>query len=74
VIKIHNTKKSIAMKSLSIKRVLITAFTFWLVAFLFSCQKENSSVPSTMELQNRMQQLILMKVRRQMKALTTLPM
>jgi len=34
------------MKSLSIKRVLITAFTFWLVAFLFSCQKENSSVPS----------------------------
>jgi hypothetical protein len=34
------------MKSLSVKRVLITAFTFWLVAFLFSCQKENSSVPS----------------------------
>ena len=39
-------QKSIAMKSLSLKRVLSTAFTFWLIAFLFSCQKENSSVPS----------------------------
>ena len=30
------------MKSLSINRILITAFIFLSVAFLFSCQKENS--------------------------------
>ena len=43
MIKIHKTKKSIAMKTLSIYRILITAFIFLFVAFLFSCQKENSS-------------------------------
>src|SRR6476659_8877156 len=31
------------MKTLSINRVLITAFIFLFVAFLFSCKKENSS-------------------------------
>jgi hypothetical protein len=40
---IHKKQKSIAMKSLSINRILITAFIFLFVAFLFSCQKENSS-------------------------------
>jgi hypothetical protein len=43
VIKNSQNQKSIAMKSLSINRVLITAFIFLSVAFLFSCQKENSS-------------------------------
>jgi len=41
VIKIHKTKKSIAMKSLSINRILLAAFIFLFVAFLFSCQKED---------------------------------
>jgi hypothetical protein len=39
--------KSIAMKSFSINRILITAFIFLFVAFLFSCQKENSLNNST---------------------------
>jgi hypothetical protein len=34
------------MKSLSLNRVLIAALIFFLVAFLFSCQKENSSIPA----------------------------
>jgi len=34
------------MKSLSINRLLIAAFTFLFVTFLFSCQKENSSTSS----------------------------
>ena len=40
--KVHNNKKSVAMKSLSINRILIPAFLFSIIAFLFSCQKENS--------------------------------
>ncbi|HEV8505723.1 MAG TPA: hypothetical protein VGQ53_10000 [Chitinophagaceae bacterium] len=34
------------MKSLSINRALVTALIFFLFAFLFSCQKENSSATS----------------------------
>jgi len=41
--KIHKNKKSVAMKSLSINRISITALIFFFIAFLFSCQKENSS-------------------------------
>jgi hypothetical protein len=40
--KAHKNQKSIAMKSLSINRVFITAFIFLFIAVLFSCQKENS--------------------------------
>jgi len=36
-------KKSVAMKSLSINRISIAALIFVFIAFLFSCQKENSS-------------------------------
>src|SRR6185436_8062572 len=39
-------QKSIAMKSLFFNRSLVTAFILLLLAFLFSCQKENSSVPA----------------------------
>jgi hypothetical protein len=39
----HKNQKSIAMKSLSINRILITAFIFLFVVFLFSCKKDNSS-------------------------------
>jgi len=46
VIKIDKTKKSTAMKTLSINRILITAFIFLFVVFLFSCQKENSVATS----------------------------
>ena len=41
--KIHKNKKSVAMKSLSINRISITVLIFFFIAFLFSCQKENSS-------------------------------
>ncbi len=34
------------MKSVSINRILITSFLFLFIAFLFSCQKENSSTTS----------------------------
>jgi len=43
----HNTKKSIAMKSPSINRILIAALTFLFISSLVSCQKETSSTPST---------------------------
>ena len=39
-------QKSIAMKSLFFNRSLVTAFISLFLAFLFSCQKENSSVPA----------------------------
>ena len=34
--KIHKNKKSVAMKSLSIKRISITVLIFFFIAFLFS--------------------------------------